>query len=243
MTKKIIISNIRHVAIIMDGNTRWAKKKMMPSAYGHSAGLKSVKNIIQEARHQSIESLSLFALSSENWRRPQKEIKHLMKLFERALDEEIPNLHANNARISFIGNTDNLSVNLKKKIANAEELTRHNESIRINIAVNYGGQWDITNACKRIALLVEKKKISSADITQSLMNEYICLSDQSPIDLCIRTGNEKRISNFFLWQLAYTEFHFSSLPWPEFKPSNFRYALQTYYKRKRRFGDSSNRLV
>lgn len=242
MVKESSVSKIRHVAIIMDGNTRWARRKMMPSAYGHRAGLRSVKSIIQEARRQSIESLSLFALSSENWRRPQKEINQLMTLFERALDEEVSALNRNDARLTFIGEHALLSANLRKKIKDAETLTRQNKSIRINIAINYGGQWDIANACRQVAQLVKEKKIMPAAITHSLLNKYICLSDQPPIDLCIRTGNEKRISNFFLWQLAYTEFYFSPTPWPEFNERNFRNALQSYQKRNRRFGDSSNRL-
>ena len=237
----MVSSKIRHIAIIMDGNTRWAKNRMMPSAYGHRAGLKAVKNIIQEARRQSIESLSLFALSSENWRRPQKEINQLMRLFEQALDEEVPALHKNNARLSFIGDKSVLSARLKNKMKKAEEQTLRNKAIRINIAVNYGGQWDIVNACRQIALMVQKKQIAPSDITATSIDAHISLSDQPPIDLCIRTGNEKRISNFFLWQLAYTEFYFSPIAWPDFKERNFRSALLAYKKRKRRFGDSSNR--
>ena len=234
-------AKIRHVAIIMDGNTRWAKSRMMPSAYGHRTGLRTVKNIIQEARRNAIESLSLFALSSENWRRPQKEINQLMSLFKQALDDEVPELHKNNARISFVGDKSILSAELKAKMKKTEELTRHNNAIRINIAVNYGGQWDIVNACRQLAMKVRQGDLEPQAISVPNLAKHLCLADQPPIDLCIRTGNEKRISNFFLWQLAYTELYFSPVAWPDFKERNFRNALQAYQKRSRRFGDSSNR--
>lgn len=214
---------------------------MMPSAYGHKAGLRTVKAIIQEARRASVESLSLFALSSENWRRPQKEINQLMNLFEQALDDEVPDLHKNNARISFVGDESTLSSALKAKMKKAEELTCRNDAIHINIAVNYGGQWDIVNACRQLARKVKQGKLQPDAISTKMLGKYLCLASQPPIDLCIRTGNEKRISNFFLWQLAYTEFYFSPVAWPDFKERNFRSALQAYQKRSRRFGDSSNR--
>ena len=213
----------------------------MPSAYGHRAGLRTLKNIIREASRQSIESLSLFALSSENWRRPHKEINQLMRLLEQALDEEVSALHERSARLSFVGDSSILSARLRNKMRRAEALTLDNKAIHINIAVNYGGRWDIANACRQIAQKVHNKEMTAADITTASIDQHISLAGQPPVDLCIRTGNEKRISNFLLWQFAYTEFYFSPVAWPDFKERNFRNAILAYKKRKRRFGDSSNR--
>ena len=235
------VSNPRHIAIIMDGNTRWANKNSLPSIQGYRSGMENTKRIILASIRAEIESISLFALSSENWRRPVKETRQLLKVFDQALDEGVPEFHEKDARFTFIGERWVFPDSMVKKMNYTEELTKNNKGLRINIAINYGGQWDITQACKALAEQVKTKKLNPNRITDKLISKHLTLADQPPIDLCIRTGNEKRISNFFLWQLAYTELYFSKLFWPEFNERNFYAAIADFKKRSRRFGGSSNK--
>lgn len=235
------LGNPNHIAIIMDGNIRWAKKHSLPNIQGYRSGMENTKKIILSAIKAKIETVSLFALSSENWRRPAQQTRDLIKVFDQALDEGVPDFHSKGAKFSFIGERKVFPANLIKKMSYTEELTKNNKNISINIAINYGGQWDITQACRKVAYLVENNQIKPNKITNSLFAEHLCLADQKPIDLCIRTGNEKRISNFFLWQIAYTELYFSKVYWPEFGAKSFHAAIANYKKRIRRFGGSDKR--
>ena len=229
----------QHIAIIMDGNMRWASKRSLPSIDGYRNGMENTKNIILAAIKRQITSVSLFALSSENIKRPAKQTRELMKVFDQALDEGIPDFHAKGACFSFIGDRSSLPIKLVKKMNDAEALTANNPGIRINIAINYGGKWDITQACRSILEQVKSNKLDPKKIDENFFQQYLCLADQPPIDLCIRTGDEKRISNFFLWQLAYTELYFSKVYWPEFNVRRFYAAISDYKKRGRRFGEVS----
>lgn len=229
----------KHIAIIMDGNMRWAMKNSLPSLKGYQSGMEATKAIILAAINRKIKNISLFALSSENIKRPTKQTRELLKVFDQALDEGIPEFHEKGAKFNFIGERGSLPSNLVRKMNEAEELTAKNSNIEINIAINYGGRWDILQACRTIAKLTESKQLNANKIQEKHFDKYLSLADQPPIDLCIRTGNEQRISNFFLWQLAYTELYFSKVYWPEFSVRRFYGAINDYKKRARRFGASS----
>ena len=225
----------------MDGNSRWAKQQARPAIYGHRAGMETIKRIVKETIKQGLESLSLFALSSENWSRPSMQVRQLMQLFDEALDTEVGTLHAQEVRLQFIGDHSSLPLNLITKIDQAQQLTQHNRRLRLNIALNYGGRWDLTQACRQIASRVLDGRLELKQISTQLVAQHVCLAEQSPIDLCIRTGNEKRISNFFLWQLAYTELYFSSVLWPAFSARHLRAAIHAFTRRERRFGGALTR--
>ncbi|MCH9664722.1 MAG: di-trans,poly-cis-decaprenylcistransferase [Gammaproteobacteria bacterium] len=229
----------RHIAVIMDGNTRWALKNSLPGTQGHQHGMENTKKIIIAAIERGIAAVSLFALSSENLKRPAKQRRELLKIFDKALDEGVPGFHEQGVKFTFIGDRSFFPSHLINKMNQAEKLTLNNSRININIALNYGGKWDITQACKRLATMVQEKSIQSNNIEEKHIEELLCLADQPPIDLCIRTGNEKRISNFFLWQMAYAELYFSKTYWPDFGKRNFYAAINDYQKRVRRFGHSS----
>ena len=220
----------------MDGNGRWAKLQARPAIYGHRAGMKTIKRIVKETIRQGLESLSLFALSSENWSRPSVQVRQLMQLFEEALDTEVGALHEQGVRLQFIGEHNPLPSKLINKIQRVQQLTQDNRRMRLNIAFNYGGRWDVAQACRQIATQVLDGRLAIKQISAQLFAQYVCLAEQPSIDLCIRTGNEKRISNFFLWQLAYTELYFSAVLWPEFGARHLRSAMQAFARRERRFG-------
>ncbi|MBE8182305.1 MAG: di-trans,poly-cis-decaprenylcistransferase [Candidatus Portiera sp.] len=229
----------QHIAVIMDGNTRWAVEKSLPGIQGYKHGMENTKKIIMAAIERNITSISLFALSSENLKRPAKQRRDLLKIFDQALDEGVPEFHAKLAKFTFIGDRSFFPSYLVKKMNQAEELTQDNTGININIALNYGGKWDITQSCRRLAKMVQEQQITYDKIDEKHIADSLCLADQPPIDLCIRTGNEKRISNFFLWQMAYTELYFSKVYWPDFGRRNFYAAINDFQKRTRRFGNSS----
>jgi undecaprenyl diphosphate synthase len=231
-----------HVAIIMDGNGRWARKRHLPRVAGHRMGLEAVRKTITACVEQGVEVLTLFAFSSENWRRPKEEVGLLMKLFMTALDREVKKLHQNGVRLRVIGELSAFSADLQQRIVEAEALTVGNTTLTLNIAANYGGRWDISQAARSLAAQVERGEISSDDINEELLRQQLCLSDLPDPDLFIRTGGEQRISNFLLWQLAYTELYFTDILWPAFDADALQQALDSFAGRQRRFGRTGEQL-
>ena len=236
------ISIPRHIAVIMDGNNRWAKKRFLPSLAGHKAAVKSVRSVIEGCVELGVQSLSLFAFSTENWKRPPVEVAGLMQLFGLALDRETKKLHKNNIRLVVIGDKSRFSESLQKRISDAEQLTRNNDRLTLNVAANYGGQWDIVEAAKSFAQDCVNGKCKAEDLNESVFNQYMHLADQPKPDLCIRTGGESRISNFLVWQMAYTEYHFVDCYWPDFNKKHLVEAVKDFASRERRFGRTSEQL-
>jgi undecaprenyl diphosphate synthase len=233
----------RHLAVIMDGNGRWAKQHHMSRVLGHREGLKVVRKIVKKCGELGIEVLTLFAFSSENWRRPEEEVQSLMKLFANALKNEIARLNQNQVQLRVIGNLDRFSKSLRQSIEEAHDLTLSNRGLKLVIAVDYSGQWDIIQAVHALIRQVKAGLLPSEAITQDLFATYLSLSDLPPPDLLIRTSGEYRISNFFLWQLAYTELYFTETLWPDFNEEALNKALLFYSQRERRFGYTSEQLV
>lgn len=231
-----------HVVIIMDGNGRWAKKRLMPRFAGHKAGVKSARTIIQSSGKLGIKALTLFAFSSENWRRPRKEVETLMDLFISSLNNYADELHQNNVCLQFIGDRLAFTDKLQKKMAEVEMLTANNSGLRLNIAANYGGRWDITQAVKQCVNEVLEKDADKSQIDEACISSHISMSDLPEPDLFIRTGGERRISNFLMWQLAYTELYFTDVLWPDFGESEYQMALQDYAGRQRRFGKTGEQV-
>lgn len=232
----------RHVAIIMDGNGRWAKKRNMPRALGHQAGVKTVRKIVDYCAHQQIEVLTLFAFSSENWNRPQEEVSLLMGLFMTTLQKEVDTLDKNNICLRFIGDRSAFSMNLQDRITAAELQTQHNTGLKLIVAANYGGRWDICQATRKIARDVALGNLAAEDINEANMGRYLSLADVPEPDLFIRTSGETRISNFLLWQLAYTELYFTKELWPDFDEDSMQQALDHFSTRQRRFGQTAEQL-
>lgn len=231
----------KHIAIIMDGNGRWAQQNGMLRIQGHRAGFKAVRKLIEHAINQNIEVLTLFAFSSENWQRPQQEVDKLMQLFTFALNHETQQLHKNNVQAKFIGNKQSFDKGMQKKMHAAEVLTCQNTGLKLRIAANYGGRWDIVNAVQQYHLAQSDSEAPEL-ITEADFNQYLSLSDVPAPDLFIRTGNEMRISNFLLWQLAYTELYFTEKLWPEFTPEELDKAMMNYAKRNRRYGKTREQV-
>ncbi|WP_248730237.1 MULTISPECIES: polyprenyl diphosphate synthase [Halomonadaceae] len=226
----------RHVAIIMDGNNRWARARGLSGVRGHRAGVEAVRAVIRRAAERGIETLTLFAFSSENWKRPIAEVDALMELFLLALKREVKKLHEHNIRLTIIGEREGFSHSIQKHIERAESLTRDNHGMHLVIAANYGGQWDIAQAARRLAEQVAEGKLTPEQVSEQRLASELCLADCSPVDLCIRTSGEQRLSNFLLWQLAYAELYFSPLLWPDFDGAAFDQAVESYQQRQRRFG-------
>ncbi|TGG95124.1 di-trans,poly-cis-decaprenylcistransferase [Natronospirillum operosum] len=226
----------QHLAIIMDGNNRWARERRLGGVAGHKAGVRSLRTTVEHAARAGVQVLSLYAFSSENWRRPEEEVKGLMELFSWALTREIYKLVKNNLRLRIIGDRSGFAPAIQDAIERAEHLTRGNTGMLIVVAANYGGQWDITQAARRLAGEVEAGQLRASQITESMLAEYLALSDLPPPDLCIRTAGEQRLSNFMLWQLAYAELHFSPVLWPDFDADALYTAFADYARRQRRFG-------
>ena len=225
-----------HVAIIMDGNNRWAKKKHLPSIAGHRAGATSVRKTVEIAARQGVKVLTLFAFSSENWKRPQAEVDGLMGLFMRFLKKEAKRLNQHAIRLQVIGDKTGFSTGLQEQIALVEQDTANNDGMVLVIAANYGGRWDIAEAAKQVASQVETGRLRASDVTEELLGQYTCLAQLPELDLIIRTSGEERVSNFLLWQLAYAEFIFMPVLWPDFDESHFEEALSVYQQRQRRYG-------
>ena len=232
----------QHIAIIMDGNGRWARARMLPRYLGHREGVKAVRTIVEACHNKGVRALTLFAFSSENWRRPRDEVSLLMDLFIRTLKKEIENLNKNDIRVRIIGERDAFPKRLRDLIAEAEDKTRANTSMDLVIAANYGGQWDITRALRVIAGRVAAGEIKPEDITSAMIGAEISLADLPEPDLFIRTGGEQRISNFLLWQLAYTELYFTDVLWPAFNEHALDEALQSFASRQRRFGRTGEQV-
>lgn len=232
----------QHIAIIMDGNGRWAKQRRQPRFMGHRAGVKAVENIVKHCAEIGVSVLSLFAFSSENWRRPSKEVSLLMELFALSLKQQAKRLHKNNIRLQIIGDTSKFSTSLQKQISQAEELTANNSGLIINVAANYGGQWDITQAVQKVATRVQSGQLDAAEITEELIAAELTTASISDPDLFIRTGGEQRVSNFMLWQMAYTEFYFSETLWPDFDAEQLDNAILSFNQRERRFGKTSEQI-
>lgn len=244
MTTESTITNPlpKHIAIIMDGNNRWAKERRLPGLAGHKVGVDCVRSVIAGCIEVGVESLTLFAFSSENWRRPPLEVKGLMNLFKLALDRESKKLFKNNIRLRVIGDRSAFSKSLQKKIIKAEELTACCDSLNLNVAANYGGHWDIICAAKKMAAACVNGDLKPEDISESCFAENLSLSELPAPDLCIRTGGEQRISNFLVWQFAYTELYFTNIYWPDFDKKQLKMAIDSYCKRERRFGRTSEQL-
>lgn len=232
----------KHVAIIMDGNGRWAEKKGSPRITGHKAGVEIVRSVIQTCVEKGVEVLTLFAFSSENWRRPKKEVSLLMTLFLTALQREVKKLHKNGVCLRIVGDVSAFDKKIQEQIIKSEDLTKDNKTLVLNIAANYGGQWDITQAVKSLAEQVESGTLKSHDITSDLISQNLSMSDLPEPDLFIRTGGEQRISNFLIWQLAYSELYFTDTLWPDFDRKEFELALESFAGRQRRFGHTGEQI-
>jgi undecaprenyl diphosphate synthase len=226
----------RHVAVIMDGNGRWAKRRALPRHLGHRAGAKAVRATVEGCARRGVEALTIFAFSSENWQRPQEEVTRLMELFVESIDKEVDELHRNGVRLRFIGDLSRLRAGLGAKIAAAESRTAANQRMSLFIAISYGGRWDIVEAARRLAARAVAGEIKPEAIDEALFAEQLQLAGAPDPDLFIRTGGESRISNFLLWNLAYSELYFCDTLWPDFDDAALDAALRFYASRQRRFG-------
>ncbi len=232
----------RHIAIIMDGNGRWARRRNLPRPMGHREGVKAVRKIVEACRQRGVEALTLFAFSSENWRRPKTEVGLLMDLFVRTLKKEVDQLHRNGVRMRFIGDRTAFEPKLVALMDSAELQTADNTDLTLTIAVNYGGRWDIAEAARRLASKAVNGELKVEDIDSERLNSETCMADLPEPDLFIRTGGEQRISNFLLWQLAYTELYFTDRLWPEFNAEALDDALASFAGRQRRFGQTGEQV-
>ena len=225
-----------HVAVIMDGNGRWAKGRGLPRIAGHRKGVERVRDMVTACVEKGIRHLTLFAFSSENWRRPQQEVRLLMELFMSALESEVKKLHKNNVRFRVVGDLGRFGEKIVARIRQAEMLTRENTAMTLTIAANYGGRWDIAQACAELARRAARGEIDPDTITEESLEPFLSMAGMPEPDLFIRSGGEQRISNFLLWQLAYTELYFTPVLWPDFDRAQFEQALVSYAGRQRRFG-------
>lgn len=232
----------RHVAIIMDGNNRWAKKRFLPGIAGHKAGVKAVREVIETCAEAGVEVLTLFAFSSENWKRPADEVSALMELFMIALRREVNKLDSNGIRLKILGDLGAFHPDLQAAIVSAEQQTAGNTRFTLQIAANYGGRWDIVQAAQQLAQQVKDGQLQPEQISEALLNQHLVTQNGPEPDLLIRTGGEQRVSNFLLWQMAYTEFYFTDLYWPDFKRQAMQDALDSFTTRERRFGRTSEQL-
>ena len=232
----------KHIAIIMDGNGRWAKKRGLPRYAGHPAGVEAVRGVVEVCVERQIQVLTLFAFSSENWQRPQKEVNLIMDLFLRSLKKEVRRLDRNHVKLKVIGDCSAFPGNLREQIAEAENRTASNQGLLLQVAANYGGRWDITQAAKHLAERVQQGELSPDQIDEELLSQNLCFTDVPEPDLFIRTGGEQRISNFLLWQCAYTELYFTDLLWPDFNRKALEDALHDFSRRQRRFGRTGEQV-
>jgi undecaprenyl diphosphate synthase len=232
----------QHVAVIMDGNGRWAKGRGLPRIAGHRKGVEAVRELVTACGERGISYLTLFAFSSENWRRPETEVRLLLELFLMALDKEVKKLHTSKVRFRVIGDIERFGPKLGARIQDAETLTRDNQGLTLTIAANYGGRWDIAQACKVLARAVAAGQLDPESITPDSFEPYLSMAGVPEPDLFIRTGGEQRISNFLLWQLAYTELYFTPTLWPDFDRAQFDQALTSFAGRQRRFGQTGDQV-
>lgn len=238
--KNIEKQHPKHIAIILDGNGRWAKKRFIPRFVGHQKGLKAVKRVVSYCANNGIEALTLFAFSTENWKRPKEEVSQLMGLFLKALKKEVNNLHENNVRLRVVGNKSSFSEEIQSYVRDAEKLTSKNSGLTLNIAANYGGRWDILQAVK--AWQKVNSNVSIDELDEVELSKYMTTADLPEPDLLIRTGGEKRISNFLIWQMAYAEFYFTDTLWPDFNEDSLEKAIHSFNERERRFGKTSEQV-
>ena len=232
----------KHIAIIMDGNGRWAKKRFLPRKLGHKAGVNRLHEVVSHSAEIGIEVLTLFAFGRENWNRPKEEVSALMILFAQVLSKEVKALHENGVQIKVIGDRSRLSEGLIKSVEDAEDLTAQNEGLKLRVAIDYSGCWDIQHAMQSIAKEIEGECLSSSEITEALITAHLQTSDVPDVDLLIRTSGEKRISNFMLWQIAYAELYFTEVLWPDFKSKDLDEAIRFFNDIERRFGQTSEQL-
>jgi undecaprenyl diphosphate synthase len=243
MEKEIDKNNLpKHLAIIMDGNGRWAKKQGMLRVFGHEKGTKSVKNTVENCAKIGIEFLTLYAFSTENWNRPKIEVDTLMKLLVSALKKELKSLQKNNIKLNAIGNLDNLPEGVRKELEEVIKKTKENTRMTLTLALSYGARDEIINAIKIISEKVKNNIISVDAIEESIINQHLYTQNMPDVDLVIRTSGEHRISNFLLWQIAYAEFYFTDVLWPDFNEEELYKALLSYQKRERRFGKTSEQI-
>ena len=243
LKEKIDKENLpEHIAIIMDGNGRWAQAQGKGRVAGHKAGVDSVRAVVKGASKAGVKALTLFAFSSENWQRPAKEVSVLMDLFMFVLTKEVKRLHKNNIRFQVIGDLSRFSDKLQQNIEKSEQLTVNNTGLVLSVAANYGGRWDIANAAKQLASQVKNNEISLDDINEDLLHNHTCLAELPVLDLLIRTGGDYRISNFLLWQAAYAEFYFTDILWPDFNDEQFEKAIDVFDQRERRFGKTGEQI-
>jgi undecaprenyl diphosphate synthase len=233
----------RHVAVIMDGNGRWARRRAMPRHFGHRAGVKAVRAAVEGCARRGVEALTLFAFSSENWARPEEEVTRLMELFVESIEREVDELHGNGIRLRFIGDLSALKSHLRDGIAAAEDRTAANSRMTLYIAISYGGRWDILQAVRRLAARVAAGEIAPDSIDEQALSRELMLGDAPDPDLFIRTGGEHRISNFLLWNLAYTELYFCDCLWPDFDDAEIERAFRHFAARQRRFGLTGDQVT
>ena len=233
----------RHVAIIMDGNGRWARRRHLPRIAGHRAGVEAVRRTVRLCGEKGLEVLTLFAFSSENWRRPKEEVGMLMGLFLNALEQEAGRLHEHNVRLRVVGDRAPFAPELRTRIFETEEMTRHNAGLELVIAANYGGRWDVTQAAQLLARRVQSGELKPEQITTEVLASQLSLAELPEPDLFIRTGGERRVSNFLLWHLAYTELYFTDTLWPDFDGTAFESALASFASRQRRFGRTGDQVA
>ena len=243
MTKAKAPQVPRHIAIVMDGNGRWARARHRPRSFGHNAGRKAVRVAIESCMREGVQALTLFAFSSENWQRPQEEVGALMSLFVRALDKEVDELHANGVRLRFIGELNAFDEPLRRRMQASMTRTAGNDRLQVNIAVSYGGRWDIVQASRQAAEAVARGELRVDEIDETRLNQWMSLADLPPLDLFIRTGGECRISNFLLWQVAYAELYFTDTLWPDFDQACLRRAIEDYARRERRYGRTGEQIA
>ena len=229
----------KHVAIIMDGNGRWAQIRNKKRTFGHKAGVEKTREVVEACAKKGVQSLTLFAFSSENWARPEEEVSYLMELFVLALKREIKMLNKNNAQLKFIGDVAGFNKKLQKSIREAQQQTSNNDGLQLNIAANYGGRWDIVNA----ANLAMKNLAKGETLTEGSLANYLSTAELPELDFLIRTGGEKRVSNFLIWQAAYAELYFSEKLWPDFDSSELDRAFDEYRQRQRRYGKTGEQIV
>lgn len=231
-----------HIAVIMDGNGRWAKRRGLPRLAGHRAGVKTLRKLIEHAVRLSLDTITVYAFSQENWRRPRSEVDSLMALLMDALGSELDDLNNNNVRLGFIGERADLGPKLRASIDQSEAKTRANTGLKLNVAANYSGRWDITRACRALAEAVARGRLRPAEIGEAQIQAGLSLAGCVEPDLFIRTGGEQRVSNYLLWQLAYTELYFTDVLWPDFSPARLDTALDWFAQRQRRFGKTSEQI-
>jgi len=225
-----------HIAIIIDGNGRWAKQRHLDRYFGHREGIKRIKEIVKASKDFGIKILTIFAFSTENWDRPKKEIRFLFSYLDRFLEDYKKELMKEDMKLNVIGRRDRIPLNIIKKIEKIEELTNNNKSFILNVALDYGGKWDILNAVNKLMEDVKENNLSLKEVDENLFRRYLSLKDLPDVDLLIRTSGEQRISNFLLWNLAYSELYFPKVYWPDFDKEELKKAIEEYSKRERRFG-------